>query len=193
MTKRYGLLIDLERCTGCRTCTVACKVEHGIEVGSGIRVETVGGAHPDTPAGKYPNLTMHYEPIPCMHCAQPPCRAACSGGAIHQRDDGVVLIDEGKCNGCKECLAACPYGALFYDDDRKVVRKCDLCCERVDEGFEPFCALCCPEGAIYFGDLKDWESAVSRLVSQKGVYTLKPERKTGPSVHYSPPMARRKV
>jgi Fe-S-cluster-containing dehydrogenase component len=113
VAKRYGMVIDLERCTGCQTCTVACKVENGIEVGSGIRVETVGGAHRDTPAGEYPRLIMYFLAIACMHCAKPPCRDVCPTEAIDQRADGVVLIDEEKCNGCQECIAACPYGPVL--------------------------------------------------------------------------------
>ncbi|GAF79535.1 unnamed protein product, partial [marine sediment metagenome] len=151
MAKRYGLVIDLERCTGCDTCTIACKVENKMEVGSGVRVETVEGTHRDSPAGKYPDLSIYYLPIACMHCDQPPCRDACHAEAIYQRPDGIVLIDEEKCDGCQECLPACPYQALVYDPDRNVVRKCNLCFERLDQGFEPFCALCCGVDAIFYG------------------------------------------
>ena len=127
MVKRYGMVIDLERCTGCQTCTVACKVEHGIEVGSGISVETVGGLHRDTPAGKYPNLSMYYLPTPCMHCDKPPCLDACPAGAISKRSDGIVTIDEDKCDGCQMCVSECPYAALFFDSDKNIVRKCNMC------------------------------------------------------------------
>ena len=191
VAKRYGLVIDLERCIGCHTCTIACKVENSIEVGSGIRVETAGGAHPDSPAGKYPQLSMYYLPVACMHCDQLPCRDACPIGAIYQRPDGIVLIDEQRCDGCQECLAACPYQALVYDPERAVVRKCNLCFERLDQGFEPFCALCCGTEAIFFGDLADPKSKVSQLIAQRSAYTLKPESGTGPGIHYCPPRSPR--
>ena len=116
MSKRkYGLVIDLERCIGCETCRIACKAENGRDIGSGIRVDTVGGAHRDTPSGKYPNLSMYYLPVPCMHCGKPSCLDACPSEAIYQREDGIVLVDEEKCNGCEACIDACPYGALTYN------------------------------------------------------------------------------
>lgn len=193
MAKRYGLVIDLERCTGCDTCTIACKVENKMEVGSGMRVETVGGIHRDSPVGKYPDLSIYYMPIACMHCDQPPCHDSCHAEAIYQRPDGIVLIDEEKCDGCQECLPACPYQALVYDPDTNVVRKCNLCFERLDQGFEPFCALCCGDQAIFWGDLADPESGVSKLIAQRSAYTLKPEEKTGPAIYYCPPKEKRQA
>ncbi len=193
MAKRYGLVIDLERCTGCDTCTIACKVENKMEVGSGVRVETVEGTHRDSPVGKYPDLSIYYLPIACMQCDQPPCRDACHAEAIYQRPDGIVLIDEEKCDGCQECLPACPYQALVYDPDRNVVRKCNLCFERLDQGFEPFCALCCGYQAIFWGDLADPESGVSQLIAQRSAYILKPEEETGPAIYYCPPKERRQA
>jgi len=162
-----------------------------MEASSGIRVETVGGTYTGTPSGEYPELSMYYLPIACMHCDQPPCRDACPAEAIYQRPDGIVLIDEDKCNGCQECLPACPYQALAYDRERGVVRKCNLCVDRLDEGFEPFCVLCCGDQAISFGDLADSESEVSKLIAQRGAYTLKPEAGVGPAIHYCPPRPRR--
>ena len=193
MAKRYGLVIDLERCTGCDTCTIACKVENKMEVGSGMRVETVGDTNRDNPLGKHPDLNIYYLPITCMHCDQPPCHDACHAEAIYQRPDGIVLINEEKCDGCQECLSACPYQALVYDPDMKVVRKCNLCFERLDQGFEPFCALCCGKQAIFWGDLADTESGVSKLIAQRSAYTLKPEEETGPAIYYCPPKERRQA
>ncbi len=187
--KRYGLVIDLERCAGCHTCTVACKVENGMEGASGIRVATVGGGRPDTPRGTYPDVAMHFLPVACMHCQEPPCRDACPAGAISRRPDGIVLLDEELCDGCQACLSGCPYGALVYDKEASRVRKCNLCRHRLDDGFEPFCVLCCGSGAILFGDLADPGSAVSRLVSGRGACPLNPEAGTGPSVYYLQPGA----
>ena len=190
MSKRYGLVIDLDRCMGCMECRIACKVENNLDKGSGIRVDTIGGAHPDTPRGKYPNLSMYYLPVPCMHCDDPSCIEACPEEAIYKRQDGIVLVDEEKCNGCQACISACPYGALTYDDHRDVVVKCTLCHHRIEEGLEPFCVRCCEDEAIFFGDLNDPESKVSRLISQRSAYTLKPEAGTGPAVYYCPEVKR---
>jgi Fe-S-cluster-containing dehydrogenase component len=193
VAKRYGLVIDLERCTGCDICIVACKVENSMDTISGMRVETVGGSNLETSPSTLPNLSMYYRPVTCMHCDHPPCRDACHLEAIYQRPDGIVLIDEKKCNGCQECLPACPYQALVYDPDRNVVRKCNLCFERLDQGFEPFCALCCGCQAIFWGDLAEPESPASRLIAQRNAYVLKAEEGAGPSVHYCPPKQRKQV
>jgi Fe-S-cluster-containing dehydrogenase component len=193
MVKKYGLVIDLERCIGCQACNIACRVENNMEAISGIRVETVGGSHPDTPAGTFPNLSMYYLPIACMHCDQPPCINACPKEAISKRPDGIVILDEGKCDGCRACLAACPYEALRYDEEADIVRKCNLCFQRLDDGFEPFCVLCCGVEAIFYGDLDDPGSKVSQLISQRSAYQLEPELQTGPAVYYCPPMNPRRT
>jgi Fe-S-cluster-containing dehydrogenase component len=190
MSKRYGLVIDLDRCFGCHTCRIACKAENNLDTGSGIRVDTIGGAHPDTPKGKYPNLSMYYMPVPCMHCGEAPCIDACPEEAIYKRQDGIVLVNQEKCNGCEACITECPYDTLTYDDQRDVLVKCTLCHHRIDEGLEPFCKVCCEAEAIFFGDLNDPESEVSRLISQRDAYTLKPEAGTGPAVYYCPVASR---
>jgi Fe-S-cluster-containing dehydrogenase component len=183
---RYGLVIDLERCIGCHTCTIACKTEHGLENGSWINVKTIGGQHQDTPEGKHPQLKMHFLPVLCMHCRQAPCRDACPLEAIVRREDGIVLVDEEKCDGCQACLSACPYDALVYDTDRNIARKCTLCSHRVDEGLEPFCVICCETEAIYFGDVEDRDSIVSRIIDRRSASVLQPEKGTKPAVYYCP-------
>lgn len=187
MAKLYGLVIDLERCTGCNTCTVACKVENKLESISGIRVETIGGPHRDTPAGIFPQLTMHFLPVPCMHCKEPPCLDACPVGAIERHVDGIVVINGERCDACQACIDVCPYGALTYDEVTHTIWKCNMCYERLDEGFEPFCALCCGTEAIFWGDVTDPDSEVSRLIRKREAYILKPEMATGPAVYYCPP------
>ena len=187
MAERYGLVIDLDRCAGCLTCTVACQMEHGLDHVSGIRVETVGGAGRDTPKGSYPGLSMYYLPTPCMHCGEAPCIPSCPTEAIYQRRDGIVLINEELCNGCEQCLEVCPYGVLVYVPEKDSVWKCTLCYHRVDQGLEPFCALCCEMEAIFFGDVGDASSRVSDLISQREAYVLKPELGTTPAMFYCPP------
>jgi len=188
VSKRYGLVIDLERCIGCHTCTIACKVENGIEEGSWMEVRTIGGAGMDTASGEFPDLTMHYEPKPCMHCDEPPCIDACSPGALYKRDDGIVLVDTDKCDGCQMCLSVCPYGVLHFDAAKNVIGKCTFCAGRIDQGLDPFCVICCQGEAMFFGDLADPESEVSRLAASRDAYVLLPGAETGPAVRYLPPM-----
>lgn len=190
---RYGLVIDLERCIGCHACTMACKVENNIELGSWIRVEMLDGQRLDTARGQFPELTMHYLPLTCMHCQDPPCLDACPTDAIYQRDDGVVILDISKCNDCQACLTACPYSVILHNETTGLATKCHLCAHRIDQGLLPFCVLCCEDQAIHFGDLSDPQSQVSRLIAQRVAYTLKPEEKTGPAVYYLPPLSRRPV
>lgn len=186
MGQRYGLVIDLDRCTGCQTCVVACKTEHNLEQISGIRVETIGGHGRDIPAGQYPNFSMSYLPIPCMHCNMPSCIPACPTEAIYRRQDGIVLIDEDKCDGCLICQEACPYGVLGYNAKTNKVWKCTLCAHRIDEGIEPFCVTCCEMEAMFFGDIADSASQASRWADQRGVYVYKSELGTDPAVSYNP-------
>jgi Fe-S-cluster-containing dehydrogenase component len=186
MVKQYGLVIDLERCTGCNTCVVACKLENGLEHGSWVDVRTIGGPDRDTPEGDHPALKMHYLPVLCMHCQQPPCRDACQLDAIVKADDGIVLVDESKCNGCQACLSACPYGVLFYDTEKNIIRKCTLCSHRVRNGLDPFCLVCCEAEAMYFGDIGNRNSSISKLIDRRKAAVLKPESGAKPSVYYCP-------
>jgi molybdopterin-containing oxidoreductase family iron-sulfur binding subunit len=186
MAKRYGLVIDLERCIGCNTCIMACKLENSLDKGSWIRVETIGGTHRDSPEGQHPQLSMHFLPILCMHCDKPPCLDACPLEAISRRSDGIVIVDEKKCDGCQACLSACPYSALVYDAKNNIVQKCTLCVHRIEKGLEPFCKICCETEAIYFGDINDPDSIISKMIAARSASTLRPQTGTSPTVHYCP-------
>ena len=190
---RLALLIDQERCIGCESCTMACKMENTPNGGPHIRVKTIGGGGRDVPAGHYPDLTMDFLPETCMHCAKPSCVDACPSDAIVKRPDGVVVLDQEQCTGCGSCVEACPYGAIRLDDARGVAAKCNLCSHRIDKGLEPFCVRCCEGQAMHFGDLDVPQSKIARLASKRKTFTLKPEAGTGPTVIYAAPLPKRKL
>ncbi len=142
-------------------------------------------------------MTVHF-PRSCLHCETPDCVTVCPTGASYKRaEDGIVLVDEDKCIGCKLCSWACPYGAREYSQQRGVMQKCTLCVDRIyNETFDeydrqPACVMACPTRARHFGDLGDAESAVSKLVAARGGYDLMPEMGYKPVNKYLPPRARR--
>ena len=156
----YALMIDTRNCVGCNACEVACKQEHNLPVGPRwIKV------FPDAPKEIEGRVQLRYVVTHCMHCSQPQCQKVCSAGAITKRADGIVLIDEALCIGCKECIEACPLGAMCFDEEKAVVAKCDLCVHRIDSGLQPACAAACPAHCIYFGDA----GLVARRLGKQGL------------------------
>jgi Fe-S-cluster-containing dehydrogenase component len=140
--------------------------------------------------------TVHF-PRSCLHCAEPACVRVCPTGASYRRaSDGIVLVNEDKCIGCKLCSWACPYGAREFDTDAGVMKKCTLCVDRIynqsipEEDRVPACVAACPTGARHFGDLGDPDSAVSRLVADRGGMDLMPELGYRPTNKYLPPRNR---
>ncbi len=143
------------------------------------------------------NMTVHF-PRSCLHCETPACVTVCPTGASYKRvEDGIVLVDEDKCIGCKLCSWACPYGAREYSAVEGVMKKCTLCVDRIynehlDESErQPACVQACPTRARHFGDLGDPESKVSQLVSERGGRDLLPELGYKPVNKYLPPRPRR--
>ena len=201
--KALGLVIDLDTCVGCHACATACK-----EWNSGGIMAPLTDEDPYGPAvdGVWFNRVHSYEagsgkdgrtvhfPRSCLHCAEPACVTVCPTGASYKRaEDGIVLIDEDLCIGCKLCSWACPYGAREFDDDVGVMKKCTLCVDRIyNENLEPrdrvpACVSVCPVGARHFGDLGDPSSPVSRLVAERGGFDLMPELGYRPVNKYLPP------
>jgi anaerobic dimethyl sulfoxide reductase subunit B (iron-sulfur subunit) len=146
MTKQYGFYFDADRCVQCRACEVACKSNHNIEPGVKWRqvVETWGGV--------YPNVTRAFFSLACMHCGKPACIDVCPTEAISKRaEDGIVIVDRDKCNGCQDCFSACPYGVPQFGDNG-IMQKCDFC---IEIGIEPACAVSCPAEALNYGALDE--------------------------------------
>ncbi|WP_139650956.1 4Fe-4S dicluster domain-containing protein [Raoultibacter phocaeensis] len=206
---RWGMVIDLEKCVGCDSCTVACKAENrtppGITYNIVLEQET----------GTYPNVRIESVPRPCMQCKNAPCVAVCPVQATYRGADGIVVIDSNRCIGCKYCIAACPYGARSADEGESyegemqaaeqvvvpeygmdrgtrgkyratygTARKCTFCAHRIARGESPACCETCVGDARLFGDLDDPESTVAKLAASPRAFRLKEELGTEPSVYY---------
>ena len=175
---RYGFVIDQNRCIGCHACTVACKEEHSIAVGvNRTWVKYIEKGH-------YPDTRRHFAVLRCNHCDDAPCIEICPTVALFRRRDGIVDFDNERCIGCKSCMQACPYDALYIDPDRNTAAKCNFDASRVEMGYKPACEVVCPTQAILSGDLDDPASAISRRVAMDKVSVRKPEKGTKPKLFY---------
>jgi anaerobic dimethyl sulfoxide reductase subunit B (iron-sulfur subunit) len=141
---QLGFSFDANRCVQCRSCELACKGTNDLKPGIWWRRVS------DRWSGAYPSLTRSFASQACRHCAEPACAAACKPGAITKRnEDGLVVVDRAKCDGCRDCLEACPYDVPAFGDDG-IMQKCDYC---LSVGVDPVCARSCPSGALGFGPL----------------------------------------
>jgi Fe-S-cluster-containing dehydrogenase component len=212
--RKLGLVIDLDICVGCHACAVACKSwnEQG-QFGPLLDIDAQGAQ----PEGVWFNRVHTYEvqaraesgcsrgdtvgtvhfPRSCLHCEIPDCVTVCPTGASYKRaEDGIVLVDESICIGCKLCSWACPYGAREYSEVRGTMQKCTLCVDRIynenllPEDREPACVRACPTRARHFGDLGDPLSNVSRMVAEREGFDLGPEFGYRPVNKYLPPRKR---
>ncbi|MGO8795690.1 MAG: 4Fe-4S dicluster domain-containing protein [Candidatus Sulfotelmatobacter sp.] len=175
---RYGVVIDGRKCIGCHSCTVACKTENRVPLG----VNRTWVKYVEK--GRFPTTRRFFQVTRCGHCEKPPCVEICPVSGMYQRKDGIVDFNPARCIGCKACMQACPYDAIYVDPDRNTVAKCHLCAHRVEIGLEPACASVCPEHAIIVGDLDDPESDVAQLVARESVRVRKPEQGTRPKIFY---------
>ena len=177
MTQR-AFVIDQGRCIGCHACTVACKVEHGVELG----VFRTWVKYIER--GESPDVRRHFAVLRCNHCTDAPCVEVCPVRALYKREDGIVDFDPQQCIGCKACLNACPYDALYIDPNSNTAAKCNFCAHRVELDLKPSCEVVCPVGAIISGDLDDPCSEVSRLLGTAPSAVRSAEQGTGPNVYY---------
>lgn len=207
---RWGMVIDLNRCVGCQTCTIACK--HANDTGPGVQWRRVL----DVEQGTFPDVERLFLVTGCQHCAEPPCVPVCPTGATRQREDGLVTMDYDVCIGCAYCAVSCPYNARTIVHEQRgyyggqtlqeratahperlgVAQKCTFCQGRVDEGLArglvpgvdpeatPACASACISQAIQFGDFNDPQSNVSRLVAGQPSVQLNASVGTDPQIRY---------
>ena len=175
---QYGFVIDHRRCIGCHACTVACKAENDVPVGDfRTWVKYVE-------KGTFPEVKRHFAVLRCNHCTNAPCVTICPVTALDKRKDGIVDIDRDVCIGCRACMQACPYDAIYLNEEKGAVEKCHFCAHRVEKGLEPACVIVCPEQAIIPGDFHDPNSKVSKLVAEQTSLRRRPEQNTGPNVAY---------
>jgi molybdopterin-containing oxidoreductase family iron-sulfur binding subunit len=209
---RWVMVIDLAKCDGCKECTQACSAMHFVPPGQ--EWIKVFENRDNKVAGGY------WFPRPCMQCDNTPCAKVCPVGATIKREDGIVLVDQERCIGCRYCIAACPYGSRFfnwaepphtpqevsqkysvewnYPHRRGVVEKCIFCPANAREGKLPGCAAACRMGAIYFGDqvedvVKNHAGetiSFTKLIREKGGFRFMEELGTEPRVWYLPPRDR---
>jgi molybdopterin-containing oxidoreductase family iron-sulfur binding subunit len=217
------MVIDLDKCSGCQACIIACKAENNIpfadpdEARAGRTISWMEMI--PVVEGEYPSLKARFIPRPCFHCDNPPCTVVCPVKATYKNDEGLVAQVYPRCIGCRYCTNACPYTVKFFNwskpkwpkelmsclnpdvsvRSKGVVEKCTFCHHRLqkakeeakaqgraleEQDYQPACAQTCPTSAIYFGDLDDPKSMVSKLGNDRRVFRLLEELGTEPKVTY---------
>ena len=175
---KYGFVIDQHKCIGCHACTVACKTEHDVPLG----VNRTWVKYVEK--GTWPDSTRMFSVMRCNHCTDAPCVAICPTRALYKREDGIVDFNTDLCIGCKSCMQACPYDALYIDPHEHTAQKCNYCSHRVEVGLEPACVVVCPEQAIVAGDLDDPTTKIATLVRSEKTSQRAIEQGTGPNLYY---------
>ena len=175
---QWAKVIDQTRCIGCHACTTACKSENVVPIG----VTRTYVKHVDV--GVFPQVRRAHQVTRCNQCAHAPCVTACPTTAMFKRADGIVDFDKSICIGCKACMAACPYDAIFINPEDHSAEKCNFCAHRIDVGLEPACVVVCPTQAILIGDMNDQSSYVAQIVNREPVNVRRPEKETLPKLFY---------
>jgi len=199
---RYAMGVQIEKCIGCGKCVEACKIENDVPMEpyyfrtwvERYIIYADGDVSVDSPNGgiegfppiesKKQILRTFFVPKLCNHCENPPCVQVCPVGATFETQDGVVLVDEDYCIGCRYCIQACPYGARFLDPRTHTADKCTWCYHRTSKGLKPACAHACPTGTRLFGDMKDPYDPVRHIIEEERVGVLQPQLLTKPKCYY---------
>jgi Fe-S-cluster-containing dehydrogenase component len=186
---KLGFVIDISKCNACYCCFITCKDEYwdndyppytAAQPRHGQSWMNISKKE----RGKHPYVKVAYMPVPCMHCEDAPCIKAAGDGAIYKRPDGIVVIDPQKAAGQEKLVKACPYNAIFWNQEKGLPQKCTFCVHRLEAGEIPRCVQACPTECIHFGDLDDPESDVSRLIKSAKAEAFHPEWNTRPQVYY---------
>ena len=175
-------LCDTKRCIECNGCVTACKNENDSALEWGIqrrRVVTINDGQPGEASIS----------VACMHCTDAPCMAVCPADCFYRTEDGIVLHDKDTCIGCGYCFYACPFGAPQFPKktafgSRGKMDKCTFCDHRVKDGLNPACVAVCPTKCMYFGDLDDPNSDVTKVIKERKYKTLIPEAGTIPHLYF---------
>jgi tetrathionate reductase subunit B len=210
---QWAFGVDATKCIGCLRCVEACKNENHVP-GNAHQFRTWVERYVYLEGEESARIDSHQDPVNiaasgsqkeyrfadrykgakvekaffvpklCNQCEHPACVQVCPVGATYRTKDGVVLIDDKRCIGCRYCVQACPYGARYFDEERGVPDKCTWCYHRITRGMQPACVESCPVGARVFGDLRDRGSPISLFVRNNRVQVLRPESGNAPRVFY---------
>lgn len=187
---RYGMVIDITKCTGCYNCFLACRDEFaGNDNGSYAAAQPISGMNwiklIERERGQYPKVKVAYTPITCMQCENAGCVKLAQNNAVYRRPDGIIIIDPVKAKGQREIVSGCPYRVIEWNEEKQLPQKCILCAHMLDKGEKvPRCVEACPTGALVFGDLDDPKSEIAKLMASGKTEALHPEYGMKEKVRY---------